>query len=268
MTQQSSTRHSDTFAVVTGGTQGLGMAIAKRLAQDGAAGIVVSGRDPEKGRAAAKDISSLGTDCRFIKADVSRVDECELLIQKSIDAFGRVNALVNSAALPSRGTLLETTPELWEAHMNTNARGPMLTMKALVSHLKETGRPGSIVNIISMAAHCGQPFLTAYSTSKGALVTLSRNVANAYAADHIRCNGIMTGWMDTPGENQTQQDFHDAPDDWLVEAEKGQPMGQLVKPDEVAGLASFLLSPESGVITGSIIDFDQVVRGAYPTSGR
>lgn len=261
-------RNSNTHAVITGGTQGLGLAVARRLAFEGAPKIMLSGRDQEKGQKAAEEIAAIGCDCRFVQADVAKVEDCQRLVGTAIATFGTVNALLNSAALPSRGTLLDTTPELWEAHFNTNARGPFLTMQALVGHLKEKELPGSIVNIVSMAAHCGQPFITAYSASKGALVTLSRNVANAYARDRIRCNGILTGWMDTPGENQTQKTFHNVTDDWLVGAEASQPMGQLVKPDQLASLIAYLLSPESGVITGSMIDYDQVVRGAYPESGR
>lgn len=268
MNQAAFLRNRGTHAVITGGTQGLGLAVAKRLALEGAPKILLSGRDEEKGVRAAAEIAALGCDCRFERADVSQIGDCRRLVQRAIEEFGVVNALLNSAALPSRGTLLDTTPELWEAHFNTNARAPFLTMQAFVAHLKEKRLPGSIVNVISMAAHCGQPFITAYSASKGALVTLSRNVANAYARDHIRCNGILTGWMDTPGENQTQKTFHNVGDDWLATAEAGQPMGQLVKPDQLATLIAYILSPESGVMTGSMIDYDQVVRGAYPDSGR
>src|SRR6202008_1216602 len=115
---------------------------------------------------------------------------------------------------------------------NTNARGPFLMMQGVVRHLGKTGQPGSIVNIISMTAHCGQSYLTAYSASKGALVALIRNVANAFAAKRIRCNGILAGWMDTPGESAAQQKFPGPSPDWLTSVEAAQPMGQLVKPDQ------------------------------------
>ena len=108
-----------------------------------------------------------------------------------------------------------------------------------------------------MVAHCGQSYLTPYSASKGALATLTKNVANAYAAKRIRCNGILTGWMDTPGESVTGED-------WLAKAEAAQPMGQLVKPEQLAGLVAYMLSPESGVMTGALVDYDQNVAGAYP----
>ena len=93
-------------------------------------------------------------------------------------------------------------------------------MQRLVRHLVETGKPGSIVNIISMTAHCGQSYLTPYSASKGALATLTKNVANAFVRKRIRCNAILTGWMDTPGESATQRKFHGVGDDWLAKAKR------------------------------------------------
>src|SRR6476659_10128202 len=242
-------RNKTTTAIITGGAQGLGFAIAERLAREGARGIVLSGRSVEKGEKAAATIQSQGTDCIFVKADVSSAEDCSQL---------------NAAALPDRGTLLDTTPELLDRMFRTNVTGPFLLMQGVVRHLTETGQPGSIVNILSMVVHCGQSYLAPYSASKGALATLTKNVANAYAANRIRCNGILTGWMDTPGESATQQKFHGGGEDWLAKAEAAQPMGQLVKPHQVAGLAAYLLSPESGVITGALIDYDQRVSGAYP----
>jgi len=257
-------RNRSTIAVITGGTQGLGLAIAKRLALEGAPGIVVSGRNAEKGEVAAASVRSLGTDCLFAKADVSNAEDCHRLVETALAHFGSVNGLVNSAGIADRGTLLDTSLELWERHFNTNARGPFLTMQRVVRHLVETGRPGSIVNIISMVAYCGQSYLTPYSASKGALATLTKNVANAFAGKRIRCNGILTGWMDTPGESTTQKKFHGVGEDWLAKAEAAQPMGQLVKPDQVAALVAYMLSPESGVMTGALVDYDQNVAGAYP----
>lgn len=257
-------RNRETIAIVTGGGQGLGLAIAKRLALEGARGITICGRNADKGESAAASVRSLGTDCLFVSADVSIAADCYRLVDTALEHFGSVNGLVNSAAISDRGTLLDTSLELWDRHFNTNVRGPFLMMQGVVRHLVETGKPGSMVNILSMVAHCGQSYLTPYSASKGALATLTKNVANAYAARRIRCNGILVGWMDTPGETVTQQKFHGAAGDWLAKAEAGQPMGQLVKPDQVAGLAAYMLSPESGVMTGALVDYDQNVAGAYP----
>lgn len=148
--------------------------------------------------------------------------------------------------------------------MNLNLRAPFLTMQRAVGYMVQAEEPGSIVNILSMSALCGQSFLTAYSTSKGGLATLTKNVANAFAKNRIRCNGIMAGWMETPGEDSIQRTFHGADAGWATQAAKTRPMGQLIQPEEVAGLASYLLSPSSGVITGSLIEYDQFVGGSFP----
>lgn len=256
-------RNSGTHALITGGGQGLGLAIAKRLAREGAPTIVLAGRSKDKGEAAAAEVRKLGADTIFVSADVGKVEDCERLIATAIERFGTVNGLVNAAASTSRGSLTDTTLAMWDDHMNVNLRGPFLLMQGMVRHLLDRGEPGSIVNILSQSAYAGQPFLTPYSTSKGALATLTKNVANAYAANRIRCNGLMVGWMDTPGEHVVQQRFHGRSSDWLAEAEAAQPMGQLVKPDQVAALVAYMISPESGVMTGALVDYDQKVVGAY-----
>ena len=124
------------------------------------------------------------------------------------------------------------------------------------------GDRGSIINIMSMSGHGGQSFITAYSASKGALVTLTKNVAYSVMSHRIRVNGLTIGWMDTPGEDRIMKTYHGAETGWLTEAEKGRPFGRLLKPDEVARAVAFLASGESGLMTGSIIDFDQQVLGA------
>jgi NAD(P)-dependent dehydrogenase (short-subunit alcohol dehydrogenase family) len=257
-------RHQGTRAVITGGTQGLGLAIAKRLAREGAAGIVLSGRRAALGEAAAAEVRALGTDCHCVQADVARADDCARLMAEAVARLGHVNALVNSAATTDRGTLLDTSLDMWQQQMDTNARGPFLLMQALVRHLLERRAPGSIVNILSQSAHCGQSFLVPYSASKATLANLTKNVAQSYRAQRIRCNGVMAGWMDTPGEAAIQKRAHNARDDWLAKAEAGRPMGQLAKPDELAGLVAYMLSAESGVMTGALVDYDQWVPGAQP----
>lgn len=257
-------RNSETRAVITGGSQGLGFAIARRLAEEGVKSIVISGRDADKGNAAAQKLKAMGTEALFVQAELSKAEDCRRLIATALDRFGSVNALVNSAAETSRGTLLDTSLETWQKHFDTNARGPFLTMQGVVRHLVETGQPGSIVNILSMVIYVGQSYLTPYSASKAALANLTRNTANAFAAKRIRCNGICVGWMDTPQEDEIQRRFHDRPAGWLKAIEAQQPMGQLVKPDQVAGLVTYMLSPESGVMTGALVDYDQNVAGKYP----
>ncbi len=257
--------HSGTKAAITGGTQGLGFAIAKRLIEEGARSVAICGRNREKGEAAATLLRN-DTDAKvvFVQTDLSNPDAAVGFITKAIETFGGLNALVNSAGLTTRGGLLDTDLATWEAHMAVNLRAPFLTMQTAVRYMKATGIPGSIVNIISMTALCGQSYLTPYSVAKGGLSTLTKNVANAFAADRIRCNGVLAGWMETPGEALTQKMFHGAGDDWAERAGKTLPMGKLVQPDELAGLVAYMLSPESGVMTGALVEYDQVVSGAYP----
>lgn len=257
-------RHTDTVAVITGGAQGVGFAIARQLAAEGCRKITLAGRDTGKGAKACAKLEKLGCEAQFVPTDMASATAPLELMAAAIKAHGPVNALVNAAALGARGTLLDTTPTLWDQIFDTNARGPFFLMQGFVKHRLAQGGGGSIVNILSVCAHCGQSFLAAYSGSKGALATLTRNVANAYRHDRIRCNAILPGWMDTPGEDAIQKKYHGATDDWLARAEASQPMGQLAKPHQLAGLASYLLAPDAGVMTGALIDYDQNIPGSYP----
>lgn len=256
--------HEQTRAVITGGSQGVGFAIAKRLIDEGCQHILLSGRDAAKGERAVQALAGEGRTIVFEAADLCDADACTRLMEVAIDRLGSVNALVNSAGLTTRGTLLGTTVAMWDDMFAANTRAPFLLMQGFVQHRRDSGGSGSIVNILSQNVHCGQSFLPAYSASKGALATLTKNVANAYRRDRIRCNAILPGWMDTPGEDATQRTWHGATDGWLQRAEQAQPMGQLAKPDQLAGLASYMLHPDSGVMTGALVDYDQNIPGSYP----
>jgi NAD(P)-dependent dehydrogenase (short-subunit alcohol dehydrogenase family) len=255
-------RHIGTKTLITGGSQGLGFAIACRLASEGAEMIVISGRDRAKGELAAASITALGARCVFLPADVSKLDDCARLIAQAIDFADGLNSLVNSAAVTTRSSLLDTTRAQWAEHINTNARGPFFLMQGFVKHLKEGGRPGSIVNILSVASHCGRSWLAPYAASKAALAALTKNVVHAHRCDRIRCNGINVGWMETPGEARIQVTYNEGGDSWLEAAERRLPMGQLAKPEQLADLVAYLLSPLSGIVTGSLIDYNQNIVGA------
>lgn len=255
-------RNAGRHFLVTGGTQGVGLAIANRLAEEGAAGIILAGRNRERGEAAAAGLTAQGTDCRFAAADVGDSDDCQRLIETALAAFPALDGLVNAAGTAERSGLLDTTLEQWDQHFNINARGPFLLMQGLVCHLLAGARTGSIVNIVSMAAHCGGPQVTPYSASKAALANLTRNTANAFADRGIRCNAIMAGWMETPGDDAIQRAFHNRKAGWQKEVAAALPAGRLADPNELAGLVGYLLSHESGVMTGALIDYDQNVRGA------
>lgn len=249
-------------AVITGGTQGIGEGIARAAAEAGAAGLCITGRDVRRGEAIATDLSAKGCATLFVAADLGDAEACRGIVPKTLQRFGRADGLVNAAGLTDRGMIDDTSIELWDRLMAVNVRAPFILTQELVRHLKQEKRPGSVVNIITMSSHGGQPFLTAYSTSKGALATLTKNNAGALRRHRIRVNGVNIGWADTPGEHVIQQRDGNPPD-WLQKAEPLQPFGRLIRPGDVATLAVYLLSDAAEMMTGALIDFDQNVMGAY-----
>ncbi len=250
-------------AIVTGSTQGLGQAIAELFVERGVAGIVVTGRDPERGERVRGRLEAAGADALFVAAELERVEQVRRIVAEADRAFGRVDILVNAAAITDRGNILTTSPELFDRMFAVNVRAPFFLMQEAVRIMLREKIEGAIVNILSMSAHGGQSFLTPYSASKTALLGLTRNVAFSLLPHRIRVNGLAIGWMDTPGEDTIQKKYHGAPDDWLQRVEAERPFGRLLKPAEVARAVAFLVSPESGMMTGSIVDFDQTVQGCW-----
>jgi NAD(P)-dependent dehydrogenase (short-subunit alcohol dehydrogenase family) len=251
--------HRDTAALVVGGTQGLGLAIAERLRAEGCTRLVITGRDRAKGEAAAATVGSV-----FLPVDLEDTEAVIRAVDQAAEAMGRVTALAVAGALTDRGSILDTSPALWDRMMTANARSPFFAIQRVAQRAIEGGHEASVVNILSMVVHCGQSFLAPYSASKAALANVTKNSAQALRRHRIRVNGINCGWMDTPGEDAIQRKYHGGGDDWLQKAEAAQPFGSLVKPTTVARLAAYMLGPASGVMTGSIVDFDQNVAGAYP----
>jgi NAD(P)-dependent dehydrogenase (short-subunit alcohol dehydrogenase family) len=251
------------YAVITGGTQGMGEAVARLFATRGAAGLVICGRNKVKGEAVAADLTKAGCKTFYIEADLAKVEDCRKIIAAADKAFGKLHVLVNCAGYTDRGTILDTSPELFDQMFAVNVRAPFFLMQDAIKIMQRERIAGSIVNLITMSSYGGQPFITAYCSSKGALVTLTRNVAFSVMRDRIRVNGLNIGWSDTPGEDRVMKLYHGAKDGWLGEAETKQPFGRLIKPAEVARAIAFLASSEAGLMTGSIVDFDQSVRGAY-----
>lgn len=250
------------YAIVTGSTQGLGEAIARLFVERGAAGIIICGRNAERGMKVAADLNSNICQVHFVQADLAKVEDCHRIVAAADEHFETVHVLVNAAGVSDRGTIWDTSPELWDWIMAINVRAPFLLIQESIKIMHREGVAGSIVNIGSVSAYGSVPFLTPYATSKGALMTLTRNVAYAIMRHRIRINMLNIGWMDTPGENVIQHKYHDAGDDWLENAEASMPFGRLLKPEEVARAVAFLASDESGMMTGSIVDFDQSVQGA------
>ena len=248
-------------AVVTGGTQGLGEAIARLFNERGAAGIVICGRNRENGERVQAALAAAATGAVFVEADLAKVADVRAVINAADKAFGRIDVLVNAAGLTDRGDILDTSEERYDELFDVNVKAPFFLIQGAARIMVREKIAGSIINIQSMSAHGGQPFLSAYSTSKGALATLTRNVAHSLVRHRIRVNGLNIGWMHTPGEERVMRHYHGASDGWLEEAVKGRPFGRLIDPREVARACVWLASDESGLMTGANIDFDQTVTG-------
>ena len=246
--------------LISGGTQGLGAAIARAAAREGAI-VAIAGRRREPGEALVAELTGTGTKALFVRADVGDVAQAQGSVAAVITEFGRVDSLVNAAGLTTRGTLLDTTPELFDEHIAVNLKAPFFLMQAVVADLISRKAPGTIVNIISTSEHGGQPYLAPYVAAKAGLAGLTRNAAHAHRWDKIRINGLNIGWTDTEGEDATQRRFHGAGDDWREKAGASLPMGKLGQVEEIAEFVVFLLSDRSGVVTGSVIDWDQNVVG-------
>ncbi|MDX2378318.1 MAG: SDR family oxidoreductase [Acidimicrobiia bacterium] len=255
-------RFLDRVAVVTGSTQGLGEALLHRMVAEGLAGAIVTGRSEERGRGVADALTAKGCDAIFVGADLADAASVATLVPAAREHFGRVDHLANCGALTARGDIWDTTPELFDEMMAVNVRAPFQLVQAVAGLARSNNTPASIVNVGSMAAHGGAPFITPYSISKGALAIMTRTAAFQLAGDGVRVVQVNPGWMDTPGEDAIQRKYHRAVDGWLERAEASRPFGRLIKADELAATLAFVLSDEAGMMTGAIIDYDQTVLGA------
>jgi NAD(P)-dependent dehydrogenase (short-subunit alcohol dehydrogenase family) len=251
---------TDRVVLVSGGTLGVGAAVVHAATREGAA-VVVTGRREKPGEALVAELRRGGAAAGYVHADVGDVDSARASVAATVERFGRVDCLVNAAGLTARGTLLDTTPELFDQHVAVNLRGPFFLMQAVVADMLRRRAAGTIVNVISSSELGGQPYLAPYVAAKAGLAGLTRNAAHAHRFDRIRINGLDIGWTDTEGEDATQRTFHGADDDWRERAAEELPMGRLGRADEIADFVVFLLSARSGVVTGSVIDWDQHVFG-------
>lgn len=250
-------------ALITGATQGIGFAIARAVAEADAEAVVLTGRDAAKGADATDVIEGLGARTVFVAADLADATSPDLIFDKAVASFGRVDALVNAAGATDRGGVADADSALWEKLYAVNARAPFFLMQRVVNGLRDRHAPGSIVNILSMHAHGGMPSMAVYASTKAALAALTKNAAHAHRFDRIRVNAINVGWVDTPAERKMQATTLGKGEGWLTEASAAQPFGRLMTVDDVARLTLFLLSDQSGVMTGAVIDQEQFVVGAW-----
>ena len=252
--------------IVTGSTQGVGAETAKLFAARGANSITICGRQEEKGNKVKKEIEDLGSKCIYIKADLANVEDCRNIVKSADKEFGTIHTLINAAGYTQRGTILSATLENYENNFNVNARAPFILMQETIKIMIRDKVKGTIASVLSIAMYSGMPFIVAYSGSKAALAIMTRNIANSVSGHQIRVNALNIGWTDTPAEHEIQTNVHNKDNDWLQNTEKNVPFKRLTKPIDVAKGLAFMCSEESGLMTGSIIDFDQTVHGWHSYS--
>ena len=234
------------------------------MSERGAKGLLLVGRDQNKGEAAA---AAIGDHALFLQADLAHRDTPDAVIGVAEERFGQVDCLVNAAALTVRASVWDCDADMWDLMLAINTRAPAMLITAVAKVMKRGGIEGTIVNVGSIAATTGADFLYPYSASKIALQAITRNAAYSLMRHRIRVNLIQPGWMATPGEDVIQRRFHGASDGWLEAAGAARPFGRLIDPEEAARSICFLASPESGMMTGSVINYDQSILGADGEGG-
>lgn len=246
-------RVADKVIVVTGGATGIGRGISEMLAREGAR-VVIANRNAERGREAEQAIREAGGEARFVATDVAAEASCRNLVEEAVRAYGRVDGLVNNAGIFPRASLDETTEELWDQIFDVNLKGAFFCCKYAVPEMRKAGG-GSIVNIGSANAYVGLPELFAYSVSKGGMITMTRNLANALAPDRIRVNFVNPGWVITEMEIEIQaKEGHD--EQWIAEAGRNMPLGRHQVPEDAAYATLYLLSDEASQVNGDLLNVD------------
>jgi NAD(P)-dependent dehydrogenase (short-subunit alcohol dehydrogenase family) len=244
-------RLRDKVILVTGGTSGIGRAIAERAVAEGAR-VLVHGIERADGEAV---VAQLGASAVLHLDDLVDPAAPPRIVAAALAAFGGLDAVVNNAAIVARSNLASTTPEFFERMLAVNLRAPLFLIQAAFPHLK--ARQGCVLNIGSINAHSGQANLLDYSLSKGALQTLSRNLANAHATERVRVNHLNVGWVLTPRE-YTHQIEHGLPPDWPENVPaQFAPSGRLIRPEEIAAAAVYWLGDESRPVSGAVVDMEQ-----------
>ncbi|UIN21221.1 SDR family oxidoreductase [Herbaspirillum frisingense] len=246
---------------VTGASQGVGEAVARRFAADGQANIVVVARDAARLSRVADQLTEMGSSALSIQADLADVAECRRAVKEAEAKFGSIDVLCNCAGLTARGDIFNTTPETFDRLFAVNVRGSFFVIQEALPAMIAAGRGGVIVNISSMLSYGGPSFLLPYSATKAALNIITKNVANTVRFQRIRVHAINLGWTDTPAEHETQTRLHGLPENWAQVEGAKQPFGRLLESDDPAALCAFLASKDASMMTGCIIDQEQWVAG-------
>lgn len=238
------------IALVTGSVRGIGKVIAQRLENDGFT-VVRHAQTPS-------ELEGLDG----IPGDLAEASVPAVIVAEVLEKYGRLDALVNNAALTTRSNLETTDAALFDRLMAVNLRAPLLLIQAALPHFRAQGG-GKVVNIGSSNAYCGERNLLAYSLTKAALMVLTRNLGDAHGAEGVRVNQLNIGWTLSDSEYALKIS-EGLPPDWPERLPKSvAPSGGLQTPEDVAALVAWLLSDEAPRVNGQVWDFEQ-----YPLIGR
>lgn len=248
-------------ALVTGSSAGIGEAIARRFAAEGAA-VAVHGLVLAEAEQVASSLREGGAQAVALAGDLGAPLVPEAVASAALEALGRVDILVNNAAVKTRSDLESTDAALFDAVIAVNLRAPLLLVRALLASFRSAGG-GVVLNIGSLNAHCGEARLLAYSVAKGGLTTMTRNLADAYATEGIRVNQINPGWVLTASEDVLKRE------DGLAAGWEEQlgpavaPSGSLLAPEDIAHFALAFVEDGAHRVSGAVVDLEQ-----YPIIGR
>ena len=237
-------------AIVTGGNGGIGLAMAKAMAEAGAA-IIVAGRNATKNAAAVKDISALGAKAIALPADMTDEKSCRAMVADAAKHFGRIDILINNAGMSIRRLPQELTVAEWNTVLSSNLTGAFICSQAVHPEFKKVGG-GKIINIASMMSIFGLPFAVAYGTSKGGMVQMTKSMAVAWAPDNIQVNAVLPGWIETELTRNARSSVPGLQERVVARS----PVGRWGVPDDMAGVAAFLASSASDFVTGAAIPVD------------
>jgi 2-deoxy-D-gluconate 3-dehydrogenase len=237
-------------AIVTGGNGGIGLGIARGLAEAGAK-VAIAARNPDKTRQAVQELEILGAEALGVPTEVQKEDSVRAMVRAVLDKFGQVDILVNNAGIGIRKPPQDYTLEEWNRVVDIDLTGVFLCSREIYSHMVEAGG-GKIINIGSMTSIFGSDWVASYSAAKGGVVQLTKSLAVAWAKDNIQVNAILPGWIDTDLTSYIKTNTKDRYDYITSRI----PHGRWGKPGDLAGAAVFLASRAADYITGIALPVD------------
>ena len=254
-------RLKDKVILVTGSTTGIGEGIVRICGKEGAT-VVVHGTREAAAKDLVADLAKQKIKASYVIAPLDDPAAPPKIIQHVIATHGRIDGLVNNAALMQRSNLETTDIAVFERVMTINLRAPLMLIREAYPHFKKQGE-GRVINIGSINGYCGENNQLAYSMAKGAMITMTRNLADAYGHDGLRVNHFNVGWTLTPNEHALKIK-EGLPPDWPSKVSKrNAPLGRILLPEDIAWAAVFFLSNEAPMINGSTLDIEQ-----FPMIGR